>query len=129
MARKDNRRKGIEGENYAIDFLRKKGFCLLERNFRLRGGEIDLIFLDGPQVVFVEVKSRTSTTFGHPIEAMTPWKRERLWRTAQIYLSQRRWQEKSFRFDLICILNVVRREPKAKEILHIINFLEQPSAR
>ena len=129
MARKNNRRKGIEAESCAMDFLRKKGFCLWERNFHLRGGEIDLIFLDGPEVVFVEVKSRTTTAFGHPIEALTPWKRERLWRTAQIYLSQRGWQKRSFRFDLICILNELKQESKMKEILHIINFLEQPSAR
>ncbi len=123
MAGKGNRNRGQEGENRAVDFLRRKGFHLLERNFRTRGGEIDLIFLDGSVIVFVEVKKRSSAAYGHPIETITSWKMDRLWRTAQFYLFQKGWQERVFRFDLICILGQM--DCKDDNILHIRDFLER----
>ena len=63
---------GREGERVAERYLKKKGYTLVERNYRCRGGEVDLIVLDRRVVVFVEVKTRTDHGFGTPLEAVEP---------------------------------------------------------
>ena len=78
------------GEDKACNFLQKKGFKIIERNFRKGYGEIDIIAIDSSNqeektLVFVEVKTRKSNSFGSPLEAITPWKLKSLIRTAQFY--------------------------------------------
>lgn len=83
--------EGELGERLAVEYLKKQGFKVLERNFRIRGGEIDIIALEYAKVtkektlVFVEVKTRRSNEFGTPFEAITPWKLRALIKTAQFY--------------------------------------------
>ncbi|HID55979.1 TPA: YraN family protein, partial [Candidatus Poribacteria bacterium] len=60
---------GLLGEEIAADFLRRKGYRLLERNIRIGRGEIDLVALDGETLVFVEVKTRKGLRYGHPSES------------------------------------------------------------
>ncbi len=69
----------------ALEFLRKCGYKILERNFRQRFGEVDIIALDGDTLVFVEVKARWSERFGQPLEAITPSKIRSLARIAHYY--------------------------------------------
>ena len=76
MAEKDE--LGKLGERLAAEFLERAGFTIIERNWRCARGEIDLIARDGTETVFVEVKTRSSLAFGHPFEAITDRKLERL---------------------------------------------------
>ena len=62
---------GIKGEDIAVKYLEEKGYNILERNFICRQGEIDVIALDKNYIVFIQIKSRTSTEYGLPSEAVT----------------------------------------------------------
>jgi putative endonuclease len=78
---------GALGEQVARAFLEKRGYKVLETNFRTREGETDLIALEGEVVVFAEVKARTSHALGTPQEAVTPRKVERIKNLALEYLA------------------------------------------
>lgn len=79
------------GEDKACEYLQKNGFKIIERNFRKGYGEIDIIAIDSsstPQekvLVFIEVKTRKSNSFGSPLEAITPWKLKSIIKAAQFY--------------------------------------------
>jgi len=80
--------KGKKGEDLAVEFLKKQGFKVIERNWRFsRVGEVDIIARDGDALVFVEVKARTSINFGHPIEAISANKFNTMQKLAEIYIS------------------------------------------
>lgn len=83
MAAKDE--LGRRGEALAAEYLIARGFTLLEANWRCAQGEIDLVMRDGGETVFVEVKTRTSTAYGHPLEAITPLKLARMHRLAMAW--------------------------------------------
>jgi putative endonuclease len=106
---------GRRGERLAAEFLQRAGLILLERRFRLRCGEIDLIALAGDQIVFVEVKTRSGRGYGHPGESVTPAKRRRMARTALAFLSGRGWQERPCRFDVVEVLDI-RGKPRIRHI-------------
>lgn len=76
---------GKKGEQLAADFLRKKNYKILERNFKKRYGEIDIIALCEETLVFVEVKTRFSEKYGSPEESVTPWKLRQIAKTGQFY--------------------------------------------
>ncbi|WP_169077494.1 YraN family protein [Microcella alkalica] len=80
MARKDV--LGRTGEQLAVDHLIDQGFEIIERNWRCRDGEIDIVAREGRTTVVVEVKTRGGTAYGHPLEAITPVKLARLRRLA-----------------------------------------------
>jgi len=94
-------RRGQRGEQMAHSHLREQGLSLLERNYRSRWGEIDLIMLDGEILVFVEVRLRAASTYGSPAETIGKRKQQRLIRTAQHYLQTHR--DARARFDVIAI--------------------------
>ena len=75
----------ILGENEAAKYLSSKGYTILERNYSKRYGEIDIVAVKNKTLVFVEVKTRTSSQFGSPLEAITPWKLKSVVRTAEYY--------------------------------------------
>ncbi len=101
-----NKRKvGAEYEELTADFLIKKGIKILERNFRCRGGEIDIIGRDDKTVVFFEVKYRKNKDTGYPIEAVDRRKQATISRVADYYrLTHGLSESASFRFDVIGIL-------------------------
>lgn len=78
--------KGAAGEQLAADYLHRRGLTLVERNFRVRGGEIDLICRDGKTLVFVEVRQRSRSDFGGAAASITATKRRRIVLAAQHYL-------------------------------------------
>jgi putative endonuclease len=96
---------GQIGEKQAVDFLLKKNYLILEKNFRFKLLEIDIIALDqaNDELVFVEVKTRSSSRFGDPSQAVDGKKLRNLVTAAQIYLKQS-GLNKSFRFDIISLL-------------------------
>jgi len=93
------------GENLAEAHYRAQGYEVLERNWHCPAGEIDLICARGTLLVVCEVKARTRSVHGHPLEAVTVPKQRRLRRLATIYLRQqgRRWAD--VRFDVAGVLN------------------------
>lgn len=82
------KKRGERGEEAAESFLKKEGFAVIDRNYRCRGGEIDLIVKKGGELHFVEVRSRRSVDVIAPEESVTYPKRTRLLRTAQLYLAR-----------------------------------------
>ncbi|MDE7071329.1 MAG: YraN family protein [Clostridia bacterium] len=100
----NNRKSGIEGENTAVEYLKKQGYLIIERNFNTKVGEIDIIAKDKDTIVFIEVKARENTKFGQPIESITPHKVHSIIRTAQWYLSSKKKYNSLCRFDVIEIL-------------------------
>lgn len=77
---------------------------MLERNFRCKGGEVDIIARDGNTIVFVEVKTRRTLTYGVPQLALTPFKQRQISKAALTWLLKHRSQDKPARFDVIAIL-------------------------
>ena len=116
LKKRNRKDAGKIGENIAAKFLTRKGYSILEQNFRVKGGEIDIIAKDRDTLVFVEVKARTSTEYGTGEEAVTYTKRKRLILAAKIYLKYKD-EDYNCRFDVIAILFDKTR--KAKEINHI----------
>ena len=97
------KRLGQEGEDLAAGFLRKKGYKLVERNYRCKTGEVDLIVLDRKVVVFVEVKTRSDHSFGTPLEAVEIRKQHKMIRAAQYFLNQKGLHQREARFDVVGI--------------------------
>ena len=120
-------RFGAAGETLAAEYLERKGYRVLERNVRMPVGELDLICLAPRQpkfwrrreLVFVEVKARSSSAFGYPEEAVTRAKQQHLIRAAQAYIAgHREFREAPNRIDVIAI---TYRGADAPEIVHIPN--------
>ncbi len=99
----NKRNKGTLGEDIAVDYLEKKGYRILERNFRFGRGEIDVVVEDEETLVFVEVKARHSTMFGDPEDAVTEFKRLQIRKIAEGYLFKHHIEQQACRFDVIAI--------------------------
>ena len=82
---KSKRSFGDLGEDYAVRLLEKKGYKIIERNFKTKLGEIDIVARVDDSLIFVEVKTRWSKKFGLPEEAVTPWKLAKIRRVAQYF--------------------------------------------
>ncbi len=104
---------GRAGEMMAEQYLMDNGYKILERRFRTSTGEVDIVALQGETLVFVEVKTRTSTTFGLPGEAVTAKKQQTIAKVAEQYLQQHDFMDKPVRFDVIEVY------AKEKRICHI----------
>lgn len=103
--KKNKRADGSAGEEVAVKLLALNGYSVIERNFRTRTGEIDIIAKDGEYLCFIEVKKRTDTVSGYPEEAVTPYKIKQIQKTALFYLSKNRISpDTPIRFDVLVIL-------------------------
>jgi putative endonuclease len=85
----------------AEEFLRTHRYTIVARNYRCRAGEIDLVALDGPVIVFVEVRSRRGNGFGTPLESVDGRKQARVGRVAEHFLTVKRWHDREARFDVV----------------------------
>jgi len=94
---------GKAGEEVAIQYLRQQGYQVLERNYRCRFGEIDLIARDGSTLAFIEVKTRRSQTFGPAAAAVTLAKQRHLVKASQVYLTRTHKVYELCRFDVVTI--------------------------
>jgi putative endonuclease len=117
---------GDEGERAAARFLEGRGYRILERNYRTRHGEIDLIAEDGRVLVFVEVKVRFDDRFGGPAAAITRAKQARIARLARQYLAWRRVDDRPCRFDVVLIWGA---DPKTRRIELLPGAFEAPQPR
>ena len=104
---------GVKGETLAKDYLIKNKYKILEVNYTNKLGEIDIIVKQKDTIVFVEVKTRSSTKFGFPCESVTKHKQEKIKQVASVYLIKNKKTCANCRFDVIDILN--------QEITHITN--------
>ena len=95
---------GAYGERLASRHLEDQGLVILARNWRCSDGEIDLILADREDVVFCEVKTRRSSAFGSPAEAVGPAKVQRLRRLAARWLAESRMRPREVRFDVVSVL-------------------------
>jgi len=94
---------GRRGEALAAELLRAKGLTIVERNFRCRAGEIDLVALDGPTLVFVEVRSRRGDRAGTPFESVDQRKQAQVTRVARHFVAARGLLDHDVRFDVVGI--------------------------
>ena len=95
---------GSMGEKLAAKHLKKIGYKIIERNFKLKCGEIDIIAKDGEYVCFIEVKGRTSNSFGEPFEDVDFIKQEKLRIVAEIWLNMHNLCSAKCRFDVVSIV-------------------------
>ncbi len=115
---------GRIGERIALHHLEGKGYRIVDANYQCRWGEVDLIALDGPVWVFVEVRTRRNAAYGSPEESVTPAKARRLTLTAQDFLRQRVAASANleWRIDLVAILLGPNR--RVLSINHLENIVE-----
>jgi putative endonuclease len=99
-------RVGRSGEAAAVSCLEEAGYRILERNYRSPFGEVDVVAEEGSVLVFVEVKCRSSLTYGLPRDAVTAAKRRKLARTASHYLMDRVALDRAFRADVVEVAEV-----------------------
>lgn len=103
MTSSANIAKARAGEQAAAEFLERSGYTILERNYRHGHGEIDVIANDAGMLVFVEVKTRLSATYGPPEYSITYGKQKQLRRVAQGYFFEKQIAEAACRFDVITV--------------------------
>lgn len=104
----NNRQLGNDYEISACEYLEKQGYRIVERNFRIHRGEIDIIALDDDVLVFVEVKYRRKNSFGYSAEAVGIHKQRIIYAVAENYLAlHQKYRESPCRFDVIAIDNNV----------------------
>jgi putative endonuclease len=95
---------GSNAERWALDYLVRRGLRKVARNFRSRGGEIDLVMLDDECLVFIEVRYRKSSSFMTPATTVDSRKQRKILRTAALFLSRHgRYANRTIRFDVVAI--------------------------
>lgn len=97
------RSKGTKGELLAVKFLKKKGYKILQRNYRRRTGEIDIVCYDHGTIAFVEVKTRHSDTYGPPELSVTEAKKRQIVKVASQYVANKKIEGTDLRFDVVSI--------------------------
>jgi putative endonuclease len=110
---------GKRGERVAEKYLEKEGYCVLERNYKNKYSEIDLIVKKGKELVFVEVRSKTEENFGSPEETVKEKKKRKLRQNALAYTSFNNY-DGPYRIDLVCV--VFDKEENISRITHYKNI-------
>ena len=113
---RQNAALGAYGERVAAQHLIDEGLVVLDRNWRCEAGEIDLVLRDGDELVFCEVKTRSGTAYGHPLEAVDGVKTERLVRLADRWIEEHDVVAPQVRFDVVSVLRAPR---GAAEVEHV----------
>jgi putative endonuclease len=98
-----SRALGALAEARAAEFLQRKGYRVVDRNWTCKGGELDLVCDHAGTLVFVEVRARADARHGTPLETVVDLKRRRLIRAAEVYLHMKRLWERACRFDVVAI--------------------------
>lgn len=111
---------GRTGEQIAVDHLTERGMRVIERNWRCRLGEIDIVANDGDDTVFVEVKTRTSDRYGHPFEAITRVKLARLRRLAVAWCAETDAAPHRIRLDAVAVLVTPQSTPVVEHLVDLV---------
>jgi putative endonuclease len=113
---------GRFGEDLAATYLHDAGLTIVERNWRCSDGELDIVARDGEVLIFVEVKTRSSTAFGDPAEAVNPVKANRLRKLALRWLAEHRdipyWSQ--LRFDVVSVLRLAPGGPSVRHLKAVL---------
>lgn len=118
---------GRRGEALAEAFLKRKGYKILEKNWKGKTGEIDIIAQDKKTVVFVEVKTRATEKFGAPVEAVDNHKQKHIVNVAKEYIQQNKLSKTPIRFDVVSVrikAGSLFERMRGPEIEHLINAFE-----
>lgn len=118
MVAVDKKAVGKYGEDLAAEYLQKLGYQIIERNFRIRGGEIDIIAKDGNTLVYIEVKTRSNHTFGLPVESVNFYKLKFLERASKFYRLKRRHLPELERIDVVSV-DLSNSEPEISVIKNV----------
>jgi len=110
VPRRERKELGRKGEEKALRFLKKRGYRIIERNYVCKMGEMDIIAKEKDTLVFIEVKTRTSTEFGPPQLAVNSAKQRQLSKVALNYLKEKQFEDVKARFDVVAILLEQKRE-------------------
>lgn len=112
---KTTRELGNEGEDIAAAYLESKDWLILDRNYFFEKAEVDIVATDRNYIIFIEVKSRSSTYFGRPEEFVTPQKEANIKKAAEAWVYERKMETAVVRFDVI---SIVQSGNEAPEITH-----------
>ncbi len=99
----DRQQTGKVGEDMAADFLKKSGYRIIERNYRCKIGEIDIIALDKDILCFVEVRTKNSSSFCRPQQTVTSPKQRKLQKLALYFLAHKKIKNMNCRFDVVAV--------------------------
>ena len=113
---------GTRGEISACGFLKKHGYEILEKNYKCKLGEIDLICRRQGRLAFIEIKTRTSVQYGTPQEAVNLQKQEKIFKVAQYYMKEKKLTKIPVAFDVVAIL---WKEGQAPEMRLIVDAFEK----
>ena len=102
--KKYNKEIGNYGETVAADFLINNGYNILDMNYRNRYGEIDIVYKKNNIIIFCEVKSRYTNSFGNPIESVTYYKQKQIIKLSQTYLLYKKYHNYNIRYDIIEVI-------------------------
>lgn len=111
---------GAYGERVAVAHLAAAGMTVLDRNWRCAQGEIDIVARDGDVLVICEVKTRSSTALGHPLEAVTSRKAARLRRLAAAWVRERQVHPPEIRIDLVGVLRAPRGAASVEHVRGVV---------
>lgn len=106
---------GNRGEDLAVTYLKEKAWIILDRNYSFERAEVDIVATDTRWIIFVEVKTRSNSYFGHPEEFVTPAKEANLKKAAEAWIYERKMETAIVRFDIISIIDYNSGSP---EITH-----------
>jgi putative endonuclease len=108
---------GKMGEDVACEELRRRGYAVIERRYRTRFGEIDIIAREAGEIVFIEVKARAGNEFGGSAAAVTSLKQRRIAQMATDYLARRNLHDQPCRFDVVTV-DLVDGQPRIEVYTH-----------
>jgi putative endonuclease len=113
----NNRELGKLGEDIAEKYISKQGYTIMQRNFRTKIGEIDIVAKDGKYIVFIEVKARRSISYGYPREAVDKNKQLKIREVASIYLMKNKKYDSQVRFDVVEVMLDTKNDLKSIVLL------------
>jgi putative endonuclease len=113
---------GERGEMIAWGYLHRQGYKLVEKNFRCKLGEIDVIAEKKSRIVFIEVKTRSSHDFGRPEESVGILKQRKIGRLAEWYLKEKKWQKRPISFEVVAITLYENQDPDIRIIENAFTF-------
>ena len=111
---------GRVGEEIAKKYLEKKGYKIIEQNYKTKYAEIDLVAKKGNEMVFIEVRTKKGEDFGTPEETIDKRKLRKLWGNARAYMAWKKWQG-PYRVDAVCV--VLRYNNTVERINHYENII------
>lgn len=115
---------GVKGEKLAQNFLKRRGYQILETNFKCKWGEADIIATKDGEISFVEVKTRGQNFFGSPADAVNLTKRKHIYKVAEFYILKNNMRDIPISLDVIEVYLLKKNEPR---IFHLRNaIIENP---